>query len=374
MGPREILRFQSGHHVTAFDRGREAIEAMIQAIDGAKRHIHLETYILRADATGRGLISSLEARAREGVSVRLILDAVGSHALDRSALQGLKEAGGEVVAFNPPSQWLWRFRPRQRDHRKILVVDGRIGFLGGLNIGDEYIAEDPQGPTWRDAHLQIEGPGLGELQALFLENWFRSGGASFQWRSMIAGPFEGDGHHSVAILADGPNYRRRRMRSFFLDELARAESHVLLVSPYFAPGSKVMDALEDASERGVRVELLLAGTTDHPILRRAIREVVPRLLRHGVRVFEDPHRMMHAKLAVFDGTLAVVGTSNLDRQSLDHSCEVNAVIEGPALAKWIMQHFGTDVLDVRPIDLPALARRSFWTRWIDLLAAFAARL
>jgi len=371
---REILRFQPGHRISLFDRGREAIDAMLEAIDSAQQHIHLETYILRTDETGRRVLSHLEARAAEGVSVRLIFDSVGSHGLDRHVLDRLERAGASITEFNPPSQWLWRFRPRQRDHRKILLVDGRVGFLGGLNIGDEYVEEDAEGPTWRDAHIRLEGPALTELQALFVENWFRSGGESFEWRSLVTpeGPAHGD--RSVAILADGPTYRRRRLRSFFLDELERAQSHVLLVSPYFAPGPRVLDAIAEASDRGVCVELLLAGHSDHPILRRAVRAFVPRLIHRGVRVFEDPRRMMHAKLAVFDDMLAVVGTSNLDRQSLHHSCEVNAVIEGRPAAKWILDHFGTDVLDVRPIDRAYLDRRSPITRWIDRLAAAWARL
>ena len=372
--PPEVLRFQAGHRVGLFSDGRETFDAMLEAIDDANHFIHLETYILRADATGRRVLSHLIARAEQGVSVRLIFDALGSRGLDRSVLRPLEEAGGRIAEFNPPSQWLWRFRPRQRDHRKMLLVDGQVGFLGGLNIGDEYVAEDADGPTWRDAHIRLEGPALTELEALFIENWFRSGGESFDWRSSITRERKASGDRSVAILADGPSYRRRRLRSFFLHELRRAKSHVLLVSPYFAPGQKVLDALSAASDRGVRVELLLAGQTDHPILRRAVREIVPKLLHCGVRVFEDPRRMMHAKLAVFDDALAVVGTSNLDRQSLNHSCEVNAVIEGQAEAKWILEHFGTDIFDVCPIDRAVLARRSFLTRWIDKFAAIWARL
>ncbi len=371
--PHEILRFQPGHCIDLFDRGRAAIDSMIEAIDGATQTVHLETYILRADDTGRRVLAALEARAAEGVDVRLIFDSVGSYGLDRRALEGLERAGASIAEFNPPSQWLWRFRPRQRDHRKILLVDGRVGFLGGLNIGDEYVGEDAEGPTWRDAHMRLEGPALTELQALFVENWFRCGGESFEWRSLVTPEGSARGDRSVAILADGPTYRRRRLRSFFLDELRRAKTHVLLVSPYFAPGPTVLDALAEASDRGVCVELLLAGHSDHPILRRAVRAFIPGLIRRGVRVFEDPHRMMHAKLAVFDDSLAVVGTSNLDRQSLHHSCEVNAVIEGHETAKWILDHFGTDVLDVRAIDRAYLDRRSLLMRWIDRAAAVWAR-
>jgi len=373
-GPREILRFQPDHRIELFHRGSETLESMLEAIGSAREHVHLETYILRSDESGRRILDALEARARDGVAVRIIFDAVGSYRLDRQALAGLSRAGAEILRFNPPSRWLWRFKPRQRDHRKILLIDGRIGFLGGMNIGDEYVHEDLNGPTWRDAHARLEGPALVELQALFLENWFRSGGESFDWRSLVTGSSEVDGDRSVAILADGPMYRRRRLRRFFVDELQRAESHVLLVSPYFAPGSRVLDALEAASERGVLVELLLAGHSDHPLLRRAVREFIPRLLKHGVKVYEDPRRMMHAKLAVFDDSLAVLGTSNLDRQSLDHSCEVNAVFEDPQTSKWILEHFGTNVHEVVPIDLATLERRRPWTRWADRAAAYWARL
>lgn len=372
--PREILRFRGGHRVELFHRGREVIESMLEAIDSAEHHIHLETYILRTDPTGLRVLSRLEAKAREGVSVRLIVDAVGSRGLDRRVLARLRNADVEIADYNPPSRWLWRFKPRQRDHRKILLIDGRVGFLGGLNIGDEYVTEDANGRTWRDAHVRLEGPALTELQALFLENWFRCGEESFEWRSLLTREDSTPGDQCVAILADGPMYRRRRLRSFFLDELRRAESHVLLVSPYFAPGTRVLDELAAASDRGVKVELLIAGQSDHPILQRAVRELVPRLARRGVRVFEDHHRMMHAKLAVFDDRLAVVGTSNLDRQSLDHSAEVNAVFDDKRVASWILEHFGTHVDDVTPIDPARLARRSFWTRWIDRIAAFLAKL
>lgn len=347
---------------------------MIQAITGAQDHIHLETYILRGDETGHRVLSALTDRARAGVTVRLLFDAVGSRGLDRRMLYPLRSAGGEIAEFNPPSRWLWRFRPRQRDHRKLLILDGRIGFLGGLNIGDEYVAENSLGPTWRDAHMRIEGPALTELQALFLENWFRSGGGSLDWRALIASEPPSVGTDSIAILADGPMYRRRRVRGFFLDELARAQKRIRIITPYFAPGPAVMDALADASERGVEVELLLAGYTDHPLLRRAARAALPRLMRRGVRVFEDPHRMMHAKLAVFDDHLAFVGTSNLDRQSLYHSCEVNVVFEGSQVAQWIDQHFGTGVHSVIALDPDELAKQSILARWIDRGAAFWARL
>ena len=380
--PREILRFRTGHSVQFFDRGRDAMDAMRAAIESAEQTVHLETYLLRGDRTGRSFLDLLAAKARSGVSVRLIVDAIGSRSLRAEDLAPLLDAGGQAVFFNPPSRWFWRFRPRQRDHRKLLIVDHRVAFLGGLNIADEYVDELAETSSaarqdalsarreafWHDAHARLEGPAVDDLQAIFLEIWFRSGGASFDWRPLLDAPENAVGDASVAVLPDGPMYSRRRVRSFFLDELRRAQTSVLLVTPYFAPGWRVLEALESASARGVHVDILLAGQTDHPMLRRAARFLLPSLLRRGVRVYEDRRRMMHAKLAVFDDALSVIGTSNLDRQSLDHSAEANLVIEGEAPAKWIRSRFGPPAPGVVEIDADKLARESgpsrLFNRWI----------
>ena len=373
MSPREILRFRAGHRVALYDEGTAAFVAMEDAIAEAKEHVHFETYILRTDRLGRRMLDLLARRAREGVAVRVIYDAVGSRGIDRRLLSSYAADGIEFESWNPPARWLWRFRPRERDHRKLLLVDGRIGFLGGLNVGDEYVGGGRDRLPWRDAHVRLEGPGLNELEAIFVESWFRVGGPSFDWRPGVAREPEGGGEHDVAILADGPSYSRRRMRDFFLDELARAESHVLLVSPYFAPGPRVLDAIEAASDRGVAIELVMAGRTDHPLMRRAARVLSARLIERGVRVFEEPSAMMHAKLAAFDDRMAVVGTSNLDRQSLRHSCEVNAIFAGPEVPAWIRGNFGPARPGLTELEAPTRGRGPL--RWIaDRWAMFWAEL
>jgi cardiolipin synthase len=260
---------------------------MLRAIEGAKRRIHLETYILRSDRTGRRFLDALTARAADGVEVRLLYDAVGSLGFDPVALRPLLEAGGDAVAFNPLRRVYPLWFPRRRDHRKILVVDGRVAFTGGLNLGDEYWGPEQHGETggWRDTHVEVEGPAVRDLEAVFLESWFRADGPALGWLDIL-GPTPGPaGDVRVAVLPDGPAYRRRRTRELLIAGLEQATRHVWLASPYFAPGRRVLAALEEAGEHGVAVDLLLAGARhDHPVLRRAARSLLPRLLERGVRV------------------------------------------------------------------------------------------
>jgi cardiolipin synthase len=365
------LRFTDGNRVDLFDTGREGLDAMLAAILEARERIHLETYILRADSVGQRFLDALADRAATGVAVRLLYDALGSRGIDVRAFDRLVAAGGQVLAFNPIARVYPEFAPRRRDHRKILVVDGRVAFTGGLNIGDEYavgLAGDGD-DEWRDAHVRLEGPVVRDLEAVFLESWFRSDGPGLPWDALLLREPEPVGESRCAVLADGPVYRRRRMRELIVSALDGARSEVVLESPYFAPGRRVLDALARASSRGVSVHLLLAGRTDHPILKRAARAIVPRLLRTGVTFHEYDSAMLHAKLAVFDSAWAVIGTSNLDRQSFEHNFEVNLIVEGGPIPEQLGRRFRGDIERARRVDLETLAARGPIERLVDRLAA-----
>lgn len=371
------LRFTEGNRVDLYQTGRVGLAAMLSAIEGARRRVHLETYILRADTIGRRFLDALAIRARNGVEVRVLFDGFGSFGLEERALDPLREAGGEVVVFNPLARSWPRFAPRRRDHRKILVVDGEVAFTGGLNIGDEYtdgLFGGARGDVWRDAHARVEGPCVRDLEAVFLESWFRADGPALSWQTLLEGERPRAGNVRCAVLSDGPAHRRRRTRDLLISGLREARHDVRLVSPYFAPGRRVLDVLAEASARGVRIALLLAGDrTDHPSLRRAARAVLPGLLERGVRVHEYDAAMMHAKLACFDETWAIVGSSNLDRQSFEHSYEVNLVLDDPGTAKRLRDQIDADVAHARPVDLESLARRGIFERLVDRLAALLLR-
>ncbi len=369
------LRFTEANRVELFDTGRAGLEAMLEVIEEARERVHLETYILRADATGTRFLEALRGRAADGVEVRLLYDSVGSRGLDARALEPLRDAGAEIVAFNPVVLPYPRFAPRRRDHRKILVVDGRVAFTGGLNIGEEYrtgIGGSGGGcgeGEWRDAHVRLEGPVVRDLEAVFLESWFRADGPALPWDALLLREPAPAGSVRCAVLPDGPAYQRRRMRELIVSAVEAAREEVLLESPYFAPGRRVLDALARASRRGVRVDLLLAGRTDHPVLRRAVRAIVPRLLDAGVRVFEYERAMMHAKLAVFDGQWGILGTSNLDRQSFEHNFEVNLIVEGGETPARFAERVETDLRGSHRVDHASLAARGPVERVIDRLAS-----
>jgi cardiolipin synthase len=368
-------RLRAGNRVEVFHRGRDGLAAMLAAIEGATRRVHLETYILRVDPVGRRFLDALARRAAAGVAVRLLYDAFGSRGIDEGALGRLRTAGADVMAFNPLTRIRPRWAPRRRDHRKILCVDGRVAFTGGLNVGEEYWGRDPEDAGWRDTHVRLEGPAVRDLEAVFLESWFRADGPELAWADLLAAPPPRAGNVRCAVVPDGPTYSRRTMRDLVVSGLRGAERHVGFVSPYFAPGRRVLEALAEASRRGVSVDLVWAGEpTDHPVLRRAAHAFVPRLEACGVRVLEYDGTMLHAKMAIFDASWAIVGTSNLDRQSFEHSYEVNLVLEGDDVVEQLGRSFEADLAASRRLAALELASRSWWERLLDRLAQLVLRI
>jgi cardiolipin synthase len=370
------LRYTDGNAVDLYDCGRTAYPQMLEAIREAREFVHVETYILRKDGAGSRFLEALADRAAKGVDVRLLYDAVGSHRLTHRALHPLRTAGADVVVFNPLNRLYPQWAPRRRDHRKLLIVDGQVAFTGGLNIGDEYDAAAigcDAGPGWRDTHVRVRGPAVRDLGAVFLESWFRAGGPDLPWHGLLDTDPGRPGSVRCAVLPDGPAYRRRAMRDLLVSALGGSRDTARLTSAYFAPDHGVLEAFERAAERGVQVELILAGRCDHPMLRRGARSTVERLLRRGVAVHEYTAGILHAKSAVFDARLAVVGTSNLDRQSFQHSYEVNLVVASPDVAAEVDGLFEADLAHSDEVTLETLARRGLATRFVDRLAARAVQ-
>ena len=362
------VRFSCGNSAEIHREGSSGLEAMLAGIRTAKRRIFLETYIARGDATGRRFFRALEERARAGVQVRLLYDAFGARGIAR-ALRPLREAGAEIAVFNA-LRWLGpRWTIRHRDHRKILVIDGEVGFTGGLNLADECFhgtgSEVGSPAPWRDLQVRIAGPAAGHLEDVFLESWRLATGRDGTDAPLRAEAPPTDSGGALGILADGPRYSGRRLRDATCAALACARRRAVFVPPYFLPGPRLRDAMLEAVKRGVRVDVLLAGFNDHPIVAWTVRALLPPFLEGGVRVFEYERAMMHAKLAVFDDRWAILGTSNLDQQSLHHSYEVNLVARGGRLPAQLAAIAREDIRASRRVTAEVLARRPAWQRVRD---------
>ncbi len=356
------------HRLTLLRDGAQAFPSMLAAIAGAQRTVCLETYILRDDRTGRRFGAALAERAAAGVEVSLLYDAWGS-SVSWSFLQGLREAGVRTLAFRPIDLAVPFEKVARRDHRKALVVDGRIAFTGGLNISDDYAPASEGGGDWRDTHLRLEGPAAAELQYFYLRTWRRAGGEPLDERR-----YTHDGRRpdpQVRIAGNELSRRRRTVTREYRHAIHRARRRILLTSAYFLPPLRMIHALAAAARRGVDVRIMVAGTTDVPAVLLASRSIYGRLLAAGARMFEWEGRVLHAKTAVIDGRWSTIGSSNLDAQSLRQNLEVNAIVEHEGFAAAMERMFEEDLASCEEIHLDRWQRRAWWERaasWTAYLA------
>lgn len=333
------------HRLSLLRDGEQAYPSMLEAIASARSHICLETYIFRADRTGRRFARALAERARAGVEVNVIVDAWGSP-LPGGFVRRLQRAGVRILHYNPV-RLSWRaLRTRfarffRRNHRKVLVVDNRVGFTGGLNIADDYASERDGGQGWRDTHLRIEGPAVAELLYIFRRTWEKEGGPPLdesRYRNEARRP-----DPKVRVLASDIRRGRRMTKDAFLQAMRQARERIWITSAYFLPTRKMLKALCGAAQRGVDVRVIVAGTTDVIPARYAAQSYYPRLLKSGVRVYEWVGTVLHAKTALVDRDWATVGSSNLDALSLRKNLEVNAFVEDRAFNEVLARLFEEDL-------------------------------
>lgn len=363
-----------GSRVALLKDGDQAFPAMLSAIAEATSTICLETYILASDATGQRFARALIERAQAGVEVNLIYDDWGS-AVTPEYLTELQLGGVRVVAFHPV-----RFRGRLRDffarafrrnHRKALIVDGRVAFTGGLNISNDYASLQDGGQGWRDTHVRIVGPEAVELERLFLDTWRRHRGPRLdEPRYRRERPKPGG---KIRILGNHFRKDRKDIRKAYVQAIGAARERIQLTQAYFLPPSRVIKELQRAARRGVGVSVILAASTDVPAVLYAARGLYGALLKAGVQVFEWEGRILHAKTAVVDGHWSTVGSTNLDGMSLRLNLEVNAVFEDATFACAVEKLFHDDLKQCRRIDLQFLRDRGVFERLLSWLAGKVRR-
>jgi cardiolipin synthase len=359
----------TGNHIDFYDDGIPAFAAMFEAIQNARHHIHLETFIYQPDDLGRRVLDLLAAKAREGVEVRLLYDAMGSYRLPRRMLDALDAAGGKFSVFLPINLFRKRFQINMRNHRKIAVIDGSTGFLGGLNIGDEYLGKNPRFGYWRDSHLRLRGPAVCDLQRVFCEDWDfaaderlsdQDGRDGRYFRVKPAG-----GPYAVQIIDSGPDKDWRAIREVLFTAILKAKERVWIASPYFVPDSGLLDALRLAAYSGVDVRLLGQLFPDKWIPQYAARYFWADVLRAGVHVYQYAKGMMHAKEVLIDDEVVSVGTANLDNRSMHLNFEVNCLIYSPQAVALLEESFERDFRESVQLDYRVYANRPFAGRLLE---------
>jgi len=327
---------QPGCTVSLYREGSTAFDALEQAIDEAQNHIHLVYYVWEADATGRRIRDALERAAQRGVAIRLLLDDLGSYATKTSFFSPLITAGGRVERFLPLNPFSRQVSVNNRNHRKLVVIDGSTGFTGSMNIGDLYAGLKD---SWSDLHLRVSGLVVYELQTVFCEDWYHTTREDLATERYFP-KINCHGNVCAHFLASGPfDERWRAIHTLLFVAINTAQERVWIETPYFVPDAPISMALQTAAMRGVDVRLLLPSHSDHHLVLAAGRSFYDDLLASGVRIFEMQQTIPHAKTAVIDGVFATAGSANMDQRSFRLNFEGNLFFYGKEVAEQLEQDF-----------------------------------
>jgi cardiolipin synthase len=358
-----------GNAVTLYHDGRMAFDAMLAAINGAEHHVHIQFFIFRSDESGQRFIDALCACAARKVEVRLLYDSVGSYKLSRRLLRQLRRAGGKAASFLPIINPLYRLRVNLRNHRKIVVVDGKVGFTGGFNIGDEYLGKDPRFGYWRDTFLRVEGPAAAGLQRVFLEDWLFATEEAVHGMKYFPRHVT-PGQSLVQVVHSGPDADYKAIRETYFAGILNARKRVWIASPYFVPDAGLKDAMMLAARSGVDVRFLGLFRPDKWVPFLAARFYWSDVLAAGVKVYQYAAGMMHSKFVLVDGEWASVGSANMDNRSLLLNFETNCQLFDAALVAELEQAYLRDLEVSVRLDPQVFAARPVISR----LAENACRL
>jgi cardiolipin synthase len=358
-----------GNRVTALQNGDEIFPAMLEAIRGATQTISFETYIYWSGRIGREFAEALAARARAGVEVHVLLDWVGAGKMDDELLDLMVDAGVEVLKYHP-LRWYNLGRLNNRTHRKLLVVDGRVGFTGGVGIADEWLgnAEDPD--HWRDSHYRVVGPAVAQMQAAFMDNWIKTNSLVLHGEAYFPA-IDTAGPHLAQVFTSSAGEGSESVRLMYLLSIASARKSIRLSASYFVPDSLSVETIVSARERGVEVEIIVpGGHIDSKVTRKASRGLWGPLLEAGVKIYEFQPTMYHCKVMIVDDAWVSVGSTNFDNRSFSLNDEANLNILDPEFAAAQSKVFEADRARSREITLEAWRQRP----WQEKVKEWAAGL
>ncbi|MHB8172893.1 MAG: cardiolipin synthase [Nitrospirota bacterium] len=359
----------SGNMVKVQKDAEESYPDMFEAIAGAKDYIHAMYYILRPDETGIKLRDILTERAKAGVEVRLMYDDIGSWSMKLKFFEPLVRAGGQVREYRPG--YFSRFRGAYanfRNHRKILVVDGKTAYTGGINIGDEYLGKDKEIGCWRDTNIKLTGPAANHLQLIFAEDWFYVTGEMLGTK-YLAGDWPEDVHGEIVqVVPSGPDRQIDQVAKLYFTAITSAQKRLYITTPYFIPDESVQTALVAASLRGVDVRLLVPLNFDRKIIKYASMSYFKELLEVGCKIYQYKKGFIHSKTMSVDGELGIVGTANMDVRSFRLNFEVCAVCYSKAVAEKLDTQFFDDLEYSMELNMKRFKKRRRTERFLENMA------
>jgi cardiolipin synthase A/B len=354
--------------------GEETFHHILDQLNKARHHIHIEYYIVRDDRIGQEIKETLINKSAEGVKVRFLYDAVGSWKLPKKYINDLKNAGIETVCFGPVKVPFLNNKFNFRNHRKIIVIDGMIGFVGGLNIGDEYLGRNDTYGFWRDTHLMLRGEAVRSLQLIFLQDWYYMTNHSFLTAEYLSPQIDEKNHGGVQLIAGGPDNEWSVIKNIFFSMITSAKESVWIASPYFIPDEDIFSAIKVAALSGIDVRLLVPNRPDKRIVFHASRSYFPELLEAGVKVYEYERGFMHSKIVIVDHELASIGTSNMDMRSFHLNFEVNAFLFRTKSAQKLVAEYINDLEYAKQLELTSFRKRHIGLRLIESTARLLSPL
>lgn len=349
--------YTTTNDVKLYTDGREKFDALIADIEQAQNHIHMQYYIYRSDSLGIEVRNALVRAAKRGVAVRVLLDAWGSTQVSLNFFDELKQAGGEVALFFPLFVPYINPRINYRNHRKIVVIDGYIGYTGGFNVGDEYLGLVKKFGYWRDNHLRIKGEAIYSLQNRFLMDWNSQHTDEVHYAKEFFPEIGDQGKVSLQVVTSGPDSEFEQIKMTYLKMISMAKSEILIQTPYYIPDESIHEALKLALLSGVSVQLQIPNKPDHPFVYWATYSFAAELLEYGAVVETYEKGFMHAKTMIVDNGIVSVGSANIDVRSFRLDFEVNCILYDEQMAQTVRDAFFQDSRDSKPMTMTSYQNR-----------------
>lgn len=342
--------------------GKDKFDAMFRDIGQAKKTIDIQYYIFRTDEIGKSLLKLLQEKLQEGVKVRLLYDELGCRNTRKKYFKNLKEMGAEVYAFFPSIFGVINPRINYRNHRKIVIIDDRIAYIGGFNVGDEYVGKDKYFGPWRDTHLRITGGAILGLKLRFLKDWYYTAGSDANLEKDLDVTIDIGGTSAAQVISSGPDTQAQNIKNAMLEMINSAEKEIYIQSPYLVPDQAVLEALKMSMLKGVELNIMIPAKADHTVVHWCSMSFAKELAKLGANIHAYDNGFMHSKVLFIDDTVSTIGTTNLDERSFKLNFETNVIIYDTDINRQLKEQYKKDLKDSYVMDVEVFKNRPLYTK------------